>query len=355
MTRRIVTSTRFDLAFFRERKAKDEGPVHVVDLLAERLGATVHQPGEATPSRADRIAATIVGTPEHWALAREVLQQSAPGDLIYATGSDAGLPIALLNIAMRRRAKVAVYFVAPTRPRPRALSQLISRIPGPFMAVTGTIEKVAALSDSIGERVHDVHLADEQTDTDFFSPASTTEPRTAPLIVSCGLEQRDYVTLVDAVADLDADVKICAASPNFTDKTTVAMPQSMPDRAEMRLFEFPELRELYQQADVTVISLLPNDYSAGLTVMLEALACASPVVMTETSGLAERFIADDLVIGVPPKDAPAMRQAIQAVLGDPAAANERTNEARRRVLETHTSAVYVDALAAALESYESGS
>ncbi len=352
MTRHIVTSTRFDLPFFKQRKAEDEGPVHVVDLLAERLSATIHQPGDASPNLADKVGGKLVGTPDHWALARDVLAHTKPGELIYTTGSDVGLPIALLNVAMRKKAKVAVYFVAPTRPRPKAFSQLLARLPGAFMAVTGTADKVASMEAAIGDRVFAVHLADEQTDTGFFAPVATRKQRTAPLVVSCGLEQRDYVTLAEAVESIDADVKICAASPNFTSKTTVAMPDSMPERTEMRLFEFPELRSLYQEADVTVISLLPNDYSAGLTVMLEALACGSPVVMTKTSGLASHFIDDGLVIGVPPEDSDAMRKAINDVLNDPEAAAARTAKARERVLDTHTSSVYVDELVSALESYE---
>lgn len=351
MTRHLVTSTRFDLPFFEKRKAEGAGPVHVVGLLADRLDATIHQPGDVETNRFDTIAARVVGTPEHWAIARRLASDAEPGDLVYATGSDAGLPIALANLA-KRRAKVAVYFVAPSRPRPRLLSKLLSMLPGSLMAVTGTAEKVAHMEASIGARVPDIHLADEQTDVEFFSPAPARTPRSSPLVVSCGLEQRDYVTLAAALEGLDVDTKICAASPNFTSKTSVAMPDSLPDRAEMRLFEFPELRELYQQADVTVVSLLPNDYSAGLTVMLEAIACGSPVVISETKGLAQRFIAEDLVVGVPPQDVDALRGAITAVLENPDAAAERAVRARERLLAHHTSSIYVDELVEALETYE---
>ncbi len=351
MTRHVVTSTRFDLPFFEKRKAEDAGPVHVVGLLADRLDATVHQPGDVEPNAFDRAAARLVGTPEHWAIARMLAKSVDDGDLIYATGSDAGLPIALANLRTRR-ARVAVYFVAPSRPRPAGLSKLLARLPGSLMAVTGTAEKVALMQASIGDRVPDIHLADEQTDVEFFAPAVSRSPRTSPLVVSCGLEQRDYVTLAAALDGLDVDTKICAASPNFTSKTTVAMPDSLPERAEMRLFEFPELRELYQQADVTVVSLLPNDYSAGLTVMLEAIACGSPVVISETKGLAQRFIADDLVIGVPPQDATALRTAIEGILSDAEAAAARAQRARTRLLSHHTSSIYVDELVEALETYE---
>lgn len=354
MTRHIVTSTYFDLDSFRDRRNQDQGPGHVTYLLSDALDAVVHQPSsEAAPIWA-RLAAFVVGTPAHWSLARSVIGSVKQGDLIYATGSDCGLPVALLNALLRRRAKVAVYFVAPARVRSRALSGILARLPGDFMAVTGTKQKVSLLNSRIGSRIHGVHFADEQTDTEFFSPAKRREPRHKPLVVSCGLEQRDYRTLVAAVSGLDVDTKICAASPNFTAKTTVAMPEEMPATVEMRLFEFPDLRTLYRQADVTVVSLLPNDYSAGLTTLLEAIACGSPVIVTKTPGLASDFADDDLVIGVEPLDPEGLQQAIEHVLAHPAEASERSVRARCAVLSAHTSEIYVEALVAALKRFEAG-
>lgn len=358
MTRYFVTSTPFDFAAFAQRKAADLGPVHVADALAGDLGAHILQPGDVAPRRIDRVLQQLIGTPEHWAVARAVVKQARPGELIYANGSDAGLPIGLLNILQRRRrrARVAIYYVAPDRPRDRTFTRVISRLGPPLLAVTGTEEKVDYL-ESITPPSTTVVLAGDQTDAEFFAPADASQEavgRPRPLIASCGLEQRDYVTLAEAVADLDVDVKICAVSPNFTSKTVCAIPDEMPDNVEMRHFEFPELRQLYREADLTVVPLLENSYAAGFTTLLEAISCGSPVVISRTHGLAEQLADRDMVVGATPGSPDDLRVAIEKTLADPDGRRARAERARSDVLPFHTSDHYIEQLGRALRQFESG-
>jgi len=73
-----------------------------------------------------------------------------------------------------------------------------------------------------------------------------------------------------------------------------------------------ELVQAYQQADVFA---LPSRYEGfGLTV-LEAMACGTPVVCSNTSSLPE--VAGDAALFVPPGDVPALAHALRRVLTEP--------------------------------------
>lgn len=347
----IFTSTRFDFEAFRRRQRDELGPGHVVMQLADSLGATVVQPGDDDPDRLDHLLSKIIGEPEHWATARRIVPTADENTVLYATGNDVGMALAFVSIVRRSRSRLGVYFVNPERTRDKWLAKLVSRFHRRLFVATGTADKQDFLTSWLGDRVEEVVLAIDQTDTSFFAPGLGGPATPSPvrtIVASCGLEQRDYVTLAAATSGLDVDVRVCAVSPNFSDRTAVAIPDELPANMELRHYEFDELRALYRTAGVTVLPLLPNDFSAGLTAMLEAIATGSPVIITDNPGLAHEMIALDLVIGVPPEDPAALRDAIKRIADDPAAASVRADRAREWVLENHSTDTYVKILGDAL-------
>ncbi len=354
---RIVTSTNFDFEHFVARSKADEGPNHGLLSLAKRLDAVFHQPNESAVKIKDRLRSAIAGRPEHWALARSVLRAADDGDIIYCTGDDSGFPLALLAMVNHRDMIVGTQVVGPGRTRTKVLSKLIARGLPHFFVTAGTISKAAEMRSLLPESVP-VILATQQTDTAFFRPDHDLTPTDRPLIVSCGLEQRDYRTLAAAVAQLDdgdVDVKVCVASPNKTDDTQFAFPEVVPDNMEMRLFEFSELRELYQRATVTVVPLLPNNYSAGLTTMMEAMACGSPVVMAELGGLPGELADRGAILTVPPNDVGKLRDAIAETIANPERAQERAAIAFDIIQSEHAVTPSVDRFAEALQrAFEDG-
>jgi len=354
--RRVVTSSAFDFEMFRDRSRNDVGPDHATARLAYCLDAEIVQP-DAEPSKLrDRFGSRIVGRAEHWAVARALSSDMRDGDLVYATGDDSGLAIGLLAAVRRRKIKLAIFYSAPTRLRARTLTKMVSFLGIDLLPIAGSDDKVEFLT-ALGVGRPGL-LASEQTDTSFFRPSHSKRSRSRSLIVSGGLEQRDYATLIEAIERIDVegtamDVKICAVSPNFTSDTIVAMPETLPDNVELRRFDFSELRSLYQTAGVTVIPLLDNNYSAGMTTMMEAIACGSPVVITTNPGLATVFAERDLVVGVEPGDAGGLSRAIQRVLDDPVASKERAKRARKFVLENHSSSRCVELLCGSLTVFHS--
>ena len=68
-----------------------------------------------------------------------------------------------------------------------------------------------------------------------------------------------------------------------------------------------ELVQLYRDGDVVVVPMFPNKY-AGITSLIEGLACERPVVASRTRGLVDYLSPPDGISAVEPSDPDAMRQ-----------------------------------------------
>jgi len=111
----------------------------------------------------------------------------------------------------------------------------------------------------------------------------TRPPRERPYIVAVGLESRDYETLAEAVADLDVEVRVAAASlwaGRARGRTASAFPGNMSARS----YAYEQLRELYAGACLAVVPLHQSIYQHGVTAIQEAMAMGLPVVATRTVG-----------------------------------------------------------------------
>jgi glycosyltransferase involved in cell wall biosynthesis len=231
--------------------------------------------------------------------------------------------------------------MAPDRLRFRTVSQFFNIKSQVALFIADTHFKVDGLVNPLKLAPEQVYLNSVQTDVNFFKPGEMTL-KNRPLVASAGLERRDYQTLAIATQDMNVDVKICAVSPNGSSKTKVAFPEVMPDNMTSRHYDWQEFVQLYRDADVVVVSLLQNYYSAGLTTLVEALACRRPVVMTRTPGLGEKLIDLGVAIGVEPGDAAGMRQAIEAVLNHPEMAAAMAQKGYELVHDRYTSEQYVN-------------
>jgi len=81
--------------------------------------------------------------------------------------------------------------------------------------------------------------------------------------------------------------------------------------------EADELKNAYQQADVMV---LPSKYEGFGLPVVEAMACGTPVICSNTSSLPE--VAGDAAILVPPGDVNALADAIRRVFTEPGLAKD---------------------------------
>jgi len=77
----------------------------------------------------------------------------------------------------------------------------------------------------------------------------------------------------------------------------------------------PELLDLFAQADLFV---LPSLGECLAVVLMEATAAALPIITTDVGALAEAVRPGETGLIVPPKDVPALRDALAALVADPA-------------------------------------
>lgn len=345
----LVTSTRFDFDMFVRRAQEDQGPRHTIHQIAQYLNAEIHQPEENSVTLADRLLSKVFGQPAQWTLARKLSSQLTANDVVYCAGEDVGLPLAILCKFKLDRPQVATYIMAPDRLRSRILMKKFGLADQIRLFTVNDKYKSAYLEKTLDLSDVSVFVLPEQTDANFFTPGLGSLNSTLPLITSAGLEQRDYLTLAEATQNKPVNVKICAFSPNASSKTRTRMPEEIPPNMEIRHYEFSELRDLYRSADIVVISLLENKYSAGLTVLMEAMACNRPVIITSNIGLSNEIISKDLVLGVEPEDVAGLWKAINYLLNNPQEAKDMAQRAYEYFLAHHTSDYYVSELSQRLE------
>lgn len=188
------------------------------------------------------------------------------------------------------------------------------------------------------ERVETILLG---VDERWFVPRPP--PTGEPLVLAVGKDlARDYTTFAEAVAGLDARCEVIAYPRNLVGVR-------LPPNVSTRTVAIGELRELYARAACVVIPQHSREYSygadGGLTVLLEAMAMARPVVVTDRPML--RDYIDDGVEGllVPAGDPPALRAAVARVLGDKDLADALSAAGRARVERSHTTGGFAARLA----------
>ena len=313
------------LAASLEQAARGEAPRHALAMLAAGLDAVVHEPDAApSPRRLDRARARVLPPIDLWTLARRVRAATRPGDVVFCSSEAGGLQFAAV-CAAANRPRLALFVHNLDRPRGRFALRWWRAAAKVDLFLACSQRQVEFLRGFLGLPAERVRHVWDHTDTAFFSAGPAAPAKARPLVISVGLEQRDYKTLAIATADLDVDVRISGFSKD-AGAMARTFPETLPANLARRFYAWPELAQLYRDADVVVVSCHENRYAAGVQSLMEAMASGRPVVATATAGLAAYL--GPMVVAVPPGDAAAMRAAILRTLADPA-------EAARRAAEGH--------------------
>jgi glycosyltransferase involved in cell wall biosynthesis len=144
--------------------------------------------------------------------------------------------------------------------------------------------------------------------------------------------QKRFDLLIEAMARLQAThpaLKLLVVGDGSLRQQLAGQIERLGLKATCRLLGHrTDIIDLHHAFDLFVQS---SDYEGTPNAVLEAMAMETPVVATDVGGTAEllRDQIDGLV--VPPGDVDRLCQAIEAVLGDSAAAASRVAAARRRV------------------------
>jgi glycosyltransferase involved in cell wall biosynthesis len=336
----IVLPRPMDLDEAMRTADAGQGPRHSLALIARALDARVHAP-DGRAGRRDTLRARLVGTPAMWGLARSLRSGLGKRDVVFCPSEAGGFEVSSLIGSKWRRPRIAMFVHNVARPRGRVALKLWARRVDLFMACSRT--QVDFLRSFLPEER--VAFIWDHTDDRFFTPGpQRAHPK--KLVVSVGLEQRDYHTLARATEHLDVDVRISGFSK---DAAVLArtFPAVMPKNMTRNFYSWPDLAQLYRDADVVVVAVRENKYAAGVQSLMEAQVSGRPVIASSTTGL--RAYLDDTVVQVPPGDASAMRSAIEAVLRDPTA-QAKAERAQPRARERYAMDRYANDIVAKLRS-----
>ncbi len=318
----VVMNWATDLDAIERRAAEGQAPRHSLPILARRLGGTLHQAmrNPPPPSLADRARSKLIGMPGSWSFARDFASQLGSDDVVYCLDEIIGVPLAsVLRRRKSNRPKLVVFLVNIVRPRGKLALKLLRMVDAVDLFVAACTTQFDFLRDEWKVSDDRMFLQLEHLDNRFYTPGPATPGKTRPMIAAAGMEKRDYRTLAAATQDLDVDVKVGAWSPIAT-SLAKTFPPELPANMTRSRYQPTELVQLYRDADIVAASLFPANYAAGITSMMEGLACGRPVVVTRSPGLSDYLSPSDGLSVVEPGDPAAMRAAIVKLLENPAAA-----------------------------------
>ena len=138
---------------------------------------------------------------------------------------------------------------------------------------------------------------------------------------------RDFETFVAAIAEIDYPVKIACRRERLAG---VDIPANVEVLGEVDHLRY---RELLYGAAVVVIPTRPAVlYPTGQTVLLNAMSCQRPTVVTATAAMADYVRHGENTWAVTGEDPVALRDGIEQLLRDEARAAKLADGGRRDVM-----------------------
>lgn len=167
----------------------------------------------------------------------------------------------------------------------------------------------------------------------------------SPLVLFIGrlVYYKGLSYLIEAIKGLKANLLIIGSGPLEPQLRAQAQTLGAGSRVHFleASFDAPLARYLHA-CDLLVLPSVERTEAFGL-VLLEAMACGKPVITTEI-GTGTSFVCQDGVTGltIPPKDAPALRQALQNLLSNPELARKMGQAGQKRVRQFFSSEVMAE-------------
>ena len=271
-------------------------------------------------------------------------------EAVFSDGEHVGIPLGLLMAAARRQVPhLVIGHHLTSRFKPALLR--LTHGPGITRFVLHSALQRDAAVTRLGIRADRLALLPYHADTDFWRPQGG--PGDATLVVAAGREHRDYATLAAATGDLPVRVVVGLGS-RHSPAAPCLLPANFPANHDTRFLDYAALRTAYDAAAVVVVPLQANDFQAGVTTLLEAMAMGKAVVVSATPGMQE--LVEDGVNGllVPPGSVTALRERIQLLLDDPLRRAALGQSARETVVARFSLSAYAAGIAAQLSELASG-
>jgi glycosyltransferase involved in cell wall biosynthesis len=270
--------------------------------------------------------------------ARAALRELEGIDAVLSDGEHVGVPLAIGMRARRLRTPHLMLGHHLTTRAKRPVFRLLRPQHSISRVLVHSSRQLELAAEELAIPRSRLDLLPYHADTDFWAPRPAVSEA---LVLSVGREHRDFATLARACADVPARVLVAAGSL-FSPAARRHDPQAWPANFEVGFADHLALRDAYARAAVVVVPLVPTDFQAGVTSILEAMAMARPVVVTATEG--QRDIVEDGVTGamVPPGDPAALREAVARLLASPGERRRLGANAREAVVSRFGLDAYVD-------------
>jgi len=298
-SRILLTISVQPTAKIRAEIAAGQQPRRDYDALQQALGADVIYPDDTQTTLLGPLLRRLFGA--RTAVAWAAFCRHREYDYIFSDTEGVGLPLAML---------MKFFGTRPGHPRHTLIAQYLS----PFkkriffqLGVGSHLDTISVHSSAQYALATDVlHMPSERViklpmfaDVQFWRPSTSgttdghisTVTELRPMIFSAGSERRDYLTLFAAVRDLDVDVYIAAASAaafhrNAADRRVRAPARlsDIPKNVFVKSCNYAGMRNFYDAARFVVVPVVETNDSAGLTVILEAMAMAKAVIVSGTRG-----------------------------------------------------------------------
>lgn len=210
----------------------------------------------------------------------------------------------------------------------RTTTAALQRMAGVF---TECSAMKAPLMHGFGLASEDVHVIRLGIDPEFHAPRPPAQG--APMVFSVGDDRmRDHATVIRAVERLRQQF------PEIRLELGTTLP--VPAAGEWLQVHARRLdgqvRDFYARCTAVAVALHPNVQGSGLTVVLEAMASARPIIVTDNPGLSDYVVHGETGLLVPPGDPGAMAAALAELLSDPERAAAMGRAGRARVEERFT-------------------
>lgn len=185
----------------------------------------------------------------------------------------------------------------------------------------------------------------DKVDHRFFRPDDNQD---GDYILAIGQEQRDYMTLVEAIEGTGIQLVIVASSPwsqfnlEITERPNVSLVNNIP---------YTELRDLYNGAGLVLVPLFENNYGAGLNTMLEAMAMAKPLIISKTVGIENYVKHAETGLYSSPGNSNELRDNILMLWGNQKECKRLGSNARQAIVEDMNIDLYVDKIVKIVGSY----
>jgi acetyltransferase-like isoleucine patch superfamily enzyme/glycosyltransferase involved in cell wall biosynthesis len=351
MTQRLMLVPA-DVAHLREEATVGGFPRQDFTELSAALGADLLSWSDVQQSDSRVVAMIRKFAGKTAALAYLGWQRGA--GTYFTTAEDVGMVLALL-LRLRRGGSVHVMIGHMlSSPKKVPVFRLLGLRRGIDAVISYTSRQTQFAEDELGFHASCTHRIHFHCDERFFLPPEilSGEPSERSGLVAVGRELRDYPTLVEAMRGLHAELTIVGNSPWSRRKNQLAE-VGLPDNVKLASgLSYEELRDLYGRSELAIVPLQNVNSPAGVTSIFEALSTCTPVVVSDTSGIADSIDGCTAVERVVPGNADALRESIAWLLADSSRREAMGRAGRAAVEEDRGLDAYVDRIVRIVEETE---